>query len=190
MKKYTMWLPAVVMTILLVVGSLWAANPNPILGGVLPDIELPMPKDSSEKAYLGVSGFGSFKIPEIKARLVIIEIFNMYCPYCQREAPNVNQLHAKIKQDPALRDSIKIIGIGAGNSPYEVGIYKKKYNVAFPLFADKDYAIYNKIGEVRTPYFIGMKINPDGTHQIIYSKVGAFEGVDQFLSALMKSAGI
>jgi peroxiredoxin len=190
MKKYTICLPAVVLAVLVVVSSLSAANSPPIVGGMLPDIELTMPKDSSEKTYLGISGFGSFKIPAIRARLVIIEIFNMYCPYCQREAPNVNQLYTKIAQDPALRDSIKIIGIGAGNSSYEVGIYKKKYNVPFPLFADKDYAIYDKMGDLRTPYFIGVKINPDGTHQIIYSKVGAFGDVDQFLSALMKLAGI
>jgi len=190
MKKNAISCFIVIMTVLLIVSPMSAANATPVVGGMLPDIELTMPKDSSEKSYLGISGFGSFKIPAIRARLVIIEIFNMYCPYCQREAPNVNQLYTKIEQDPALRNSIKIIGIGAGNSPYEVGTFKKKYNVPFPLFADKDYAIYDKMGDLRTPYFIGVKINPDGTHQIIYSKVGTFGDVDQFLSALMKLAGI
>jgi thiol-disulfide isomerase/thioredoxin len=73
-----------------------------------------MSKNSADKNCLGLGfvGFGSFKIPEIKANLVIVEIFSMYCPYCQREAPNVNQLYAKIEQNPALKGKIKIIGIG------------------------------------------------------------------------------
>jgi peroxiredoxin len=188
MKKYTICLPAVVLAILVVVSSLSAANSHPIVGGMLPDIKLSIPKDSAGKSYLdlGFFGFGSFRIPEIKARLVIVEIFSMYCPYCQREAPNVNQLYAKIEQNPALKGKIKIIGIGAGNTSYEVDTFKKKYNVLFPLFPDEDYVIHKMVGEVRTPYFIGVKINPDGSHQVIYSKLGGFEGVDQFLEMMMK----
>jgi hypothetical protein len=43
---------------------------------------------------------------------------------------------------------------------------------------------------VRTPYFIGVKINPDGSHQVFYSKLGAFEGVDQFLNKIMQLSGL
>jgi len=158
-----------------------ASGLAPGVGGQLPDITLAMPRDSGDKNYLGLSGFGSFSIPRIKTKMVIIEIFSMYCPYCQKEASNVNQLYASIEQNPALKGKIKIIGIGAGNSAYEVGIFKTKYNVPFPLFADGDYVIHKQLGEVRTPYFIVVKINSDGSHRIVYSKLGAFESVDQFL---------
>jgi peroxiredoxin len=180
------------MLLLAVTSSLTAAGSPPVVGGTLPDIKLPIPKDSAEKNYLdlGFFGFGTFKIPEIKAKLVIIEIFSMYCPYCQREAPNVNQLYAKIEQNPALKGKIKIIGIGAGNTSFEVGTFKKKYNVPFPLFADEDYVIHKTLGEVRTPYFIGVKINSDGSHQVIHSKLGNLEGVDQFLEMIVKLSGL
>jgi thiol-disulfide isomerase/thioredoxin len=192
MKKYTIWLLAVVIAILAVASSLSAANSPPVVGGILPDIKLSIPKDSAGKSYLdlGFFGFGSFKIPEIKARLVIVEIFSMYCPYCQREAPNVNQLYSKIEQNPALKGKIKIIGIGAGNTAYEVDTFKKKYDIPFPLFPDEDYVIHKMVGEVRTPYFIGVKINPDGSHQVVYSKLGGFEGVDQFLEMMIKLSGL
>jgi len=185
------WL-LVIMLLLAVASSLTAASYPPVVGGTLPDIKLPIPKDSADKNYLGLGffGFGSFKIPEIKAKLVIIEIFSMYCPYCQREAPNVNQLYAKIEQNPALKGKIKIIGIGAGNTSFEVGTFKKKYNVSFPLFADEDYVIHKTLGEVRTPYFIGVKINSDGSHQVIHSKLGNLEGVDQFLEMIVKLSGL
>jgi hypothetical protein len=58
--------------------------------------------------------------------------------------------------------------------------------VPFPLFADGDYVIHKMVGEVRTPYFIGVKLNPDGTNRVIYSKLGALGGVDDFLSTLIK----
>jgi thiol-disulfide isomerase/thioredoxin len=172
--------------------SLSLAGSPPAVGGVLPDIKLSMPKDLADKNYLGLGifGFGSFTIPEIKANVVIIEIFSMYCPYCQREAPNVNQLYEKIEQNAALKGKIKIIGIGVGNTAYEVGTFKKKYSVPFPLFTDADYVIHKMVGEVRTPYFIGVKLNQDGSHQVIYSKLGEMEGVDQFLATMMRLSGL
>jgi peroxiredoxin len=188
MKRIIVCWLAVMVTLLAVASSTRAASFPPAVGGTLPDITLPAPSNSIDKNYLGVSGFGSFKIPQIRAKVVIIEIFNMYCPYCQREAPNVNELYAKINQNPALKDAIKIIGIGAGNTPFEVGIFSKKYNVPFPLFADEKFVIHGLVGEVRTPYFIAVKINPDGTNRVIYSKLGALGVVDDFLSTLIKSS--
>jgi peroxiredoxin len=186
MKKIIVCWLAVMVTLLGVASSARAASFPPPVGGPLPDITLPAPSNSIDKNYLGLSGFGSFKIPQITAKVVIIEIFNMYCPHCQREAPNVNELYAKIEQNPTLRGAVKVIGIGAGNTPFEVGIFNKKYNVPFPLFADEKFVIHGLVGEVRTPYFIGVKINPDGTNRVIYSKLGALGGVDDFLSTLIK----
>ena len=120
--------------------------------------------------------------------MAIVQVFSMYCPYCQAEAPNVNRLYDKIEGDPSLKEKIKLIGIGAGNSPFEVGVFKKKYNVRFPLIPDKDFKIYNLIGEVRTPYFIAIRINPDGSHRVIYSRLGALGDVDKFLEELSKLA--
>jgi peroxiredoxin len=192
MKKSIVWYLAVVITVFMIASSVSAAGYPPAVGGTLPDIKLSVPKDFTDKSYLGLGffGFGSFKIPEIKASLVIIEIFSMYCPYCQREAPNVNELYRKIEQNPTLKGKIKIIGIGVGNSSYEVGTFKKKYNVPFPLFADGDYVIHKMVGEARTPYFIGVKINTDGSHQVIYSKLGEMEGVDQFLAKMIRLSGL
>lgn len=192
MKKISAFCIIVIITVCIFAYSPSLAGSPPAVGGMLPDIRLSMPKDMADKSYLGLGffGFGSFKIPEIKANLVIIEIFSMYCPYCQREAPNVNQLYEKIEQNPVLKGKIKIIGIGVGNTPYEVNTFKKKYNVPFPLFADADYVIHKMVGEVRTPYFIGVKMNSGGSHQVIYSKLGEMEGVDRFLATMMSLSGL
>jgi peroxiredoxin len=186
MKKVIACGLAVIVTLLGIASAARAAGSPPAVGATLPDITLPAPADSAAKHYLGLSGFGSFKIPQIRAKVVVIEIFNMYCPYCQREAPNINELYGKIDQSPALRDAVKVIGIGAGNTPFEVGIFSKKYNVPFPLFADEKFVIHGLVGEVRTPYFIVVRINPDGTNRVIYSRLGAIGRVDDFLSTVIK----
>ena len=54
-----------------------SAGPPPV-GGILPEWTLDVPKDGAEKSYLGLSGAGVFKIPQIRAKTVIIEILSMY----------------------------------------------------------------------------------------------------------------
>ena len=160
------------------------------VGQELPEIRLPIPSDISHKQYLGLTGEGTFKLSEIKASVVIIEIFSMYCPHCQREAPTVNEFFEKIEHDANLKDKIKLIGIGAGNSEFEVSFFAKKYQIPFPLFADGDFVIHKMMGEVRTPYFIGIKINRDGSHHIFYSKLGGPKAAAPFLNSLLKASGL
>jgi thiol-disulfide isomerase/thioredoxin len=167
-----------------------AANAPPIKSGVLPVINLPIPKSLDEKDYLGLSGDGLFKIPQIKAKVVIVEIFSMYCPYCQKDAPRINELYQMIENNPDLKTKIKLIGIGAGNSSYEVSVFKKTYAIPFPLFPDKDFVIHKAYGEVRTPYFIAVKINDDGTPQVIHSQLGDFQGPEPFLELILKASGL
>ena len=180
----------IVLFILILAFPTFAASEPPAEGGPLPVIKLPIPKNPEEKSYLGLTGEGSFTIPKIKARAVIIEIFSMYCPYCQKEAPTVNELYNAIENNPALKGKIKIIGIGAGNTPMEVDIFRKKFQIAFPLFPDVDYSIHKVCGEVRTPYFIGVRINDNGTHEVIYSKLGGLQDVNQFLELIRDRSGL
>ncbi|MGD2150640.1 MAG: redoxin domain-containing protein [Desulfobacterales bacterium] len=166
------------------------ANSTPEKGGTLPAIKLDVPKDPAHRSYLGLSGEGLFDISEIKAQVVIIQIFSMYCPYCQREAFRVNELYENIEKDPNTRGKLKLIGIGAGNSQFEVDIFQKTYEVTFPLFSDGDFSIHKSLGEVRTPYFIGVKINDDGSHEVCYSSVGGFEKAERFLQIMLELSGL
>ena len=131
-------------------------------------------------------GRGAFKVPQIQAPVVILQVFSMYCPHCQDDAPNVNALFKLIENNPATKGKIKIIGIGGGNNPYEVGLFKKHYQIPFALFPDANFAIHKKLGEVRTPYFIVIRIQPDGSHKIVYSHLASFGDPNQFLDNVVK----
>ncbi len=190
MKKESFSLAVVVLLSLLLVFPAPAANKPPEKGEQLPAINLPIPKGPDERSYLGLSGTGLFKIPLIRAKVVIIEIFSMYCPYCQKDAPGVNELYRLIENSAEIKDKIKLIGLGAGNSSYEVEVYKKKYGVPFPLFPDKDFVIHKAFGEVRTPYFMVVKINENGTHQIVHTQLGNYPGAESFLDVVLKTSGL
>ncbi len=159
-------------------------------GLTFPEISFLMPEKATEKEYLGLSGKDSFKISQIKADLVIVEIFSMYCPYCQKEAPNVNELYQIINKRADIKDRIKIIGIGAGNTSFEVDVFRDQYHIQFPLFSDESFSIHKSVGEVRTPYFFVIKVNSAGPNNIVYSKVGGIQDPDQFLGMIIKETGL
>ena len=78
MKFYSKILLSVAMCFLLSGGPAGAASKPPAVGGKLPEITLIAPQNTELQLYLGVSGKQTFAIPEIKAEIVLIEIFSMY----------------------------------------------------------------------------------------------------------------
>lgn len=78
MAKIFQFAAAVLSVFLLPAGFSSAASQPPVVGGVLPEFTLPVPRNEIHRQYLGVAGKKTFTIPEIKAEVVVIEIFSMY----------------------------------------------------------------------------------------------------------------
>lgn len=152
------------------------------------DFSLPVPVSTDHQQYLGVSG-KTFTLGQVDADILIIEIFSMYCPFCQKEAPNVNWLYDLTKEKSTADRKIKLIGIGAGNSEFEVDFFKEKFEIPFPLFSDDRFTLHDKIGQVRTPHFFGLKINQDSSFKVFYSKAGIVGEPELFLENILEQAG-
>ena len=78
MKVILKFILALILWPLAVVGFAVAEIKPPAEGGILPQIVLSVPENLELQQYLGVAGKKTFTIPEIKAEVVIIEIFSMY----------------------------------------------------------------------------------------------------------------
>ena len=159
-------------------------------GDPLPKITLLSPENPAHKEYLGLGSEASFQIPDIKAEVVIVEIFSMYCPHCQKEAPAVNKLYEMIENHPTAKGKIKLIGIGARNDMFEVDFFRKKYEIKFPLFDDEDYSKHEACGEPGTPFFFVVKNNKDGSSDVVHIQLGGFDSPESFLQTVIDQTGL
>lgn len=162
----------------------------PKAGDRLAEIFLPLPAAPEQKDYLGppTTAGGKFALTSAVADLVVVQIFSMYCPHCQREAPKVNQLFAALQKRPEKAPKIRLLGIGVGNSPMEVDVFRKTYNIAFPLFPDGDFSIHKQLGEVRTPFFFAFRPGDPTPQRLRLTHLGPFEDVAEFVTRLDKLA--
>ena len=159
---------------------------------ILPDLTLTVPENDFYKEYLGLTGKTgeSFAVTDIQADILLIELFSMYCPFCQNEAPIVNELYEKMVEVSQKGPVVKIIGLGASNSQFEVDHFKETYNVPFPLFPDQDMSMYKALAGEGTPGFIGCRIDSDGKATIVLRNSGGFYNADDFLKELIESGGL
>jgi thiol-disulfide isomerase/thioredoxin len=149
-------------------------------------MEFAAPQDPETQKYLGITKTGSFKVSDIRADIVIVEIFSMYCPYCQADAPNVNELYKLIQKDSALKKKIRIVGIGTGNTPFEVAVFRKKYDVKFPLFPDEEFRVQKISSEpIRTPTFVTLKKQGDRGFAVHDTHIGESKEASSFLKKIL-----
>lgn len=152
-------------------------------------VRLPVPDNEAVSSALGLSGTGDFSISDIDADAVIVEIFSMYCPHCQREAPLLNQFYETVQKEREAGRKIIIIGIGAGNSDYEVDFFREKFEIQFPLFSDIDYSLHKALGGRKTPHFFIADISGDSSGRVFYDKTGAIEDYGVLLNLIRKETG-
>ena len=137
--------------------------------------------DEKQTEYLGINDSAkNFTFQDLKADVIVIDLFSMYCSYCQRKAPLVNKLFYKI-ENSQLANKIKFIGIGFGNSEFEVNVFKKKYDVPFPLFPDPTYKISDKLNIDIVPHFAVLKRNNEGNFIMIHKNQGDTAKLETFI---------
>jgi peroxiredoxin len=181
-SRLRIFIPHVVTVALILLFSL-PAHAVPAVGDPFPKITLAVPDAGADRDYLGIARGKTFTVGDVAAPVVVVEFFSMYCPHCQADAPTTVDLFGRIKKDPRLSQRVKMIGIGVGNSDYEVGIFKKKYRIPFPLFPDGDYTILNLLDIKYTPTYIVVRIDR-GKATVVHTQIGRFKDIESFLTTL------
>lgn len=153
---------------------------------LFPDVALEGKISPEQRQYLGVPE-GDIRLSDIGADFVFVEVFSMYCPICQHDAPGVNEMFAEVQASDKA-DRVRFVGIAAGNTPFEVAFYRKKFDVRFPLFEDPDYTAHKAVGNVGTPayYLIDMR---DRGRTILSFHEGGIEDKDAFLKNTLELMG-
>lgn len=152
-----------------------------------PSLPLTGKLSDAHRAYLGIKN-DSFTVADIKADFLLVNAFSMYCPICQRDAPNLNIVYDAVS-GADKSGKVKFLGIGLGNTPFEVAFYQKKYGAEFPIVWDEDYSIHKALGEVGTPTFYLVKLK-DGSAEVLYKSQGAIEDTAEFTQLILDTAGI
>ena len=63
----------------------------------------------------------------------------------------------------------------------EVEVFKQNHNIPFPIFPDEDFKIHKALGEVRTPFFIAIKMEKDGSPEIVHTHLGGLTDARRIL---------
>lgn len=158
----------------------------------LPDITLTIPENADHITYLGLTGKAGepFKLTDINADVLMIELFSMYCPYCQKAAPVVNELYELMEKRSGPDMKLVIIGIGANNTDLEVKTFQEGFDIKFPMFSDPDMSIYKILAGQGTPTFIACKSDGENNRQIFFRKSGGFRNAQLFLNNLLNESGV
>lgn len=159
---------------------------------LLPDLQLPIPEDADSRKYLGLVGpaGSSFSLADIKADILLIELFSMYCPYCQEEAPNVNELYQRMEEVSATGIVVKMIGLGVTNTQFEVEHFRDTYSVPFPLFPDMDRLMFKALDGKGTPSFVGCHLYGHGGKPVVVLRhAGPFYNAEHLLKELLEKSG-
>ena len=168
-------------------------------GDLFPKIALQPPVDPKDSAYLGISGDKPFMVSDVKADLLLVEIMNINCSACQRQAPFYNKLFNLIETTPETKGRIKILAIGAGSPDKYIKEYRDYFKAPYPIVEDPDLVIYNAIGKSAVPLAIYVRPFLEdkkgvvaGTHEGMNEDYeGMFQDMKAFmimdLSAIMKA---
>lgn len=186
MKRISLISAIAIVLISFVPELVMASEELKVKSDILGSLKFGAPEKLADKKYMGLSDGPNFNLKQVKTKFLIIEIFSMYCPICQRDAGAVNQLYDMIQKTPDLRDNVRIVGIGAGNTPYEVDVFRNKFNVLFPLIADDNFSIQKALShDIRTPTFLISRLSNDGSLEMVLTKVGEIKDAGEFLKTLM-----
>ncbi|MDW7682403.1 MAG: hypothetical protein SCK70_17695, partial [bacterium] len=94
------------------------------IGDSFPDIKFEGSLNLLDRNYLGLSDSSNFTLHDIQANLIFVEFLNKFCVHCQQQAVILNELFEDIQRDSLLRNQVKMLGVGMGNSRYQMQTYR------------------------------------------------------------------
>ena len=98
---------------------------------------LPPPDSAQTQTYLGLDAMKQFKVGDIKAKIVVIELMSGFCSACQANTPIINDVYKTTQADSSLAD-VKVIAIAIADDKTSVDTFKKQFKPLFPMLLDEN----------------------------------------------------
>jgi peroxiredoxin len=161
------------------------ASPPPT--SAVADNRLPTPQSETERKYLRLSGTAErFSLDNVQADILVLDFFDMYCHVCQARAGHMNDFY-KLVQSRGLSGRVRVLGIGVGDTPKEVTVFKEKFGLPFPVFPDRTGSFSRQFGKIRVPNIIVLKRRV-GHFEVVYQESSLPDNAEQFLSKVLSYA--
>jgi len=164
-----------------------AAKPKE--GDVLGDVEAKTVLAPKDAAALGLkAGEASFRLSQIKAKTLLVQIFNLYCPRCHADAQKVNRVYERLVVSPQARGLV-FVAIGVGDSPLEVEAFRKKHKSPMPMLPDTDYVLHKALMSVGAPSYFVLRPLPGGKGlKVLFHLEGGFDDENVFFEQVLRAA--
>ena len=155
------------------------------MGDAFPTCRVAVLNGDADREYLDLpEGTRWLELAELSARFVLIQLYNTLCSDCVAETKALTRFFRQVEADPVLSGQLKIIGLGVYDSNQAVVRFRKHYEVAYPLFSDKDGQIFECLGQAELPLAYLVQAVGDGTWTIRLIRRGYFRPDDKFLGVL------
>ena len=146
-----------------------------------PDLIFAQSLSREDQNYLGLLPKKVFSFREIQGNLILVEFLSTYCINCQRQTPIFNEVYLSIERDSRLKGKVKMIGIAAGNNLNEVQIFKKAYDIPYPILSDAKFDAHVAVGSPRTPFSIWVRRDSQRNSVVVSTHLGLVESVKSVL---------
>jgi hypothetical protein len=153
-------------------------------GMKLPAFRLSSPGSADALRYLGLTKAEPFSLSQVSSKLILVEVFSVFCQYCQKQTPAMNRIYQYIQEDQNLAKQIKMIGIAVVGDQKAVEAFKTAYRVKFPIIPDPKMGIFGKLQNPQVPLLL--LVNQQG--DILLTYLGYLNDADDFFGKIKKIA--
>jgi len=149
------------------------------LGGTESPVKFtfPPPDSAQTQTYLGLAAMKQFKVSDIRAKIVVIELMSARCPHCQANAPIMNDIYKTLQADSSLAD-VKVIAIAIADDQTGVETFKKQFKTPFPILVDENREITRTTGVKTTPTTIVVSAEDA---KVLFTHAGVIPDADAFV---------
>jgi peroxiredoxin len=127
-------------------------NNDQMLGKYFPECQFVSINRTQDYLYLGIDQSArKIRLTDIRSQFIYVSLFNEMCSQCVEEIKQYGLLYKFFQHDAKFKNTVKIIGIGAGSSHRGVKKFIKHHNIPYPVFVDKNWDIFKCLGEPPLP---------------------------------------